>query len=259
MRRGMILCLLRTAAGEDSMPGGRKRPSVPYRLRLRCRLAATKNCWLPKISPTMRAIDVEPAHRKALDSLKRAVPATYPRGRVTRDGKRAFVALWNASEIVGARSRTRNSGAQLALLKPASPSRPAHIPANSPSRPTRKLYVALPIVTRCRRHVSSDSFGERLLRYALPGQSYFGASRWLSPSTRRQPALRGKHGTDSVAVFETSKLTRGLRRTAMVEPDGFIPTEWMPIRRIPSSLRRTLYLATGQRQGTGPTIFLPPC
>ncbi len=51
-----------------------------------------------------------------------AVPSTYPVAlAVTKDGTRAFVALWNASEIVEIYLATETIGRKLPLLKPTSP------------------------------------------------------------------------------------------------------------------------------------------
>jgi len=51
-----------------------------------------------------------------------AVPATYPiAAAVTRDERRAFVALWNASEIVELDLVRGTVARKLALLKPSSP------------------------------------------------------------------------------------------------------------------------------------------
>jgi len=43
----------------------------------------------------------------------------------------------------------------------------------------------------------------------------------------------------------------------MVEPIGFVPTEWMPMSMafLPSSSGGKLYLATAKGKGTGPNNF----
>ena len=60
--------------------------------------------------------------------------------------------------------------------------------------------------------------------------------------------------TDAIAVLDTSKLTARAAREGLVEPIGFVPTEWLPISMafLPSPSGGTLYLATGKGQGTGP-------
>ena len=64
----------------------------------------------------------------------------------------------------------------------------------------------------------------------LPGQSYFGAEPVaLAVNGDGSRLYVANMGTDSVAVFDTRKLTPRTAKNGMVEPDGFIPTEWMPM------------------------------
>jgi hypothetical protein len=60
-------------------------------------------------------------------------------------------------------------------------------------------------------------------------------------------------GSDAVAVIDPHKLTAGAAKAGMVEPLGFIPTQWMPM-----SIDFTgdkLYVATDKGRGTGPNNF----
>jgi DNA-binding beta-propeller fold protein YncE len=58
-----------------------------------------------------------------------AVPSTYPIAlAVTKDGRRAFVALWNASEIVELDLAQGTVGRKLGLLKPSDPVKPGTHP-----------------------------------------------------------------------------------------------------------------------------------
>ncbi len=74
-----------------------------------------------------------------------AVPSTYPIAvAVTKDGRRAFVALWNVSEIAELDLARGTVTRKLALLKPSSPVAPGTHPcafAFSPDEAT--LYVSL--------------------------------------------------------------------------------------------------------------------
>jgi hypothetical protein len=59
--------------------------------------------------------------------------------------------------------------------------------------------------------------------------------------------------SDAIAVMDTTKLTAKAAKEGMVEPIGFVPTEWMPM-----SLAFTgdkLYVATAKGKGTGPNNF----
>ncbi len=94
----------------------------------------------------------------------------------------------------------------------------------------------------------------------LPGQSYFGAEPVaLAVNGDGNRLYVANMGTDSVAVLDTRKLTPRAARNGMVEPDGFIPTEWMPISMafLSSPAGGKLYLATDKGKGTGPNDFLP--
>ncbi len=193
-----------------------------------------------------------------------AVPATYPIAVViTRDEKRAFVALWNASEIVeldltrGAVART------LALLKPAGPMTPGTHPCDFAFSPDQKtLYVALSnrdVVAAV--NVGAGQFAVKgYFDTRLPGQSYFGAEPVaLAVNGDGSRLYVANMGTDSVAVLDTRKLTPRAAKSGMVEPDGFIPTEWMPISMafLASPAGGKLFLATDKGKGTGPNNFLP--
>ena len=109
---------------------------------------ATKSCWSPTISPTtlFSSTSATGAIEKRFDlSESDAVPSTYPVAlAVTSDGKRAFVALWNASEIVELDLTRGTVARKLALLKPPSPIAPGTHPCAFAFSPDEKtLYVAL--------------------------------------------------------------------------------------------------------------------
>jgi DNA-binding beta-propeller fold protein YncE len=193
-----------------------------------------------------------------------AVPATYPiAASVTRDGKRAFVALWNASEIVELDLGRGTVARKLALLKPSNPIAPGTHPCDFAFSPDEKtLYV--PLANRdavAAVNVGGGQFSVKgYFDTRLPGQSYFGAEPVaLTVNGDGSRLYVANMGTDSVAVFDTSKLTPRVAKNGMVEPDGFIPTEWMPISMafLSSPEGGTLYLATAKGKGTGPNNFLP--
>ncbi len=63
--------------------------------------------------------------------------------------------------------------------------------------------------------------------------------------------------TDAVAVIDPHKLTPKTAKAGMVEPDGFIPTEWMPMSLafVATPSGGKLYVATDKGKGTGPNNF----
>ena len=97
------------------------------------------------------------------------VPGTYPATlAVSKDGKRAFVGLWNASEIAELDLEKGTVGRKLPLLKPQEAVRPGSHPSSLVLAPDGKtLYVSL----ANRDSVAAVEVGEG--RFALKG--YFDA------------------------------------------------------------------------------------
>lgn len=190
-----------------------------------------------------------------------AVPGVYPVAlAVTADGSRAFVALWNASEVVELDLKRRVVGRKLALLKPHSPIAPGTHPCALVISPDgRTLYVAL----ANRDAVAAVNIGGG--RFAvkgyfdtrLPGQSYFGAEpEALALSADGSRLYVANAITDAIAVMDTHKLTAGALKKGMIEPLGFMPTEWMPMSMAVTGGK--LYVATAKGTGTGPNNHAQP-
>jgi DNA-binding beta-propeller fold protein YncE len=188
-----------------------------------------------------------------------AIPSVYPIAlAVSKDGSRGFVALWNASEVVELDLAKGTVGRKLALLKPASPIAPGTHPCSLEIAPDSKtLYVAL----SNRDAVAAVKIGggefavKGYFDTRLPHQSYFGAEpAALTLNGDGSRLYAANMGTDSVAVFDTAKLTPRAAKQGMIEPTGFVPTEWMPIAMafLPFSSGGKLYLATAKGKGTGP-------
>ena len=92
----------------------------------------------------------------------------------------------------------------------------------------------------------------------LPGQSYFGAEPVaLALNAAGNRLYVANAASDAIAVIDTQKLTARASKQGMVEPTGFVPTDWMPISMafIPSSGGGKLYVATAKGKGTGPNNF----
>jgi DNA-binding beta-propeller fold protein YncE len=188
-----------------------------------------------------------------------AVPSTYPVAlAVTKDGARAFVALWNASEVVELDLAKGTVGRKLALLKPTSAVAPGTHPCALEFSPDGKtLYVALANRDAVAAvNVSAGQFAVRgYFDTRLPGQSYFGAEpEALAVNADGRRLYVANAASDAVAVVDTQKLTARAARKGMVEPIGFVPTEWMPMSMafIPSGAGGKLYVATAKGKGTGP-------
>jgi DNA-binding beta-propeller fold protein YncE len=188
-----------------------------------------------------------------------AVPSTYPIAlALSQDGRRAFVALWNASEIVELDLVKNAVGRKLALLKPSSAIAPGTHPCAFALAPDgRTLYVALANRDAVAAvNVGAGQFSVKgYFDTRLPGQSYFGAEpEALALNAAGSRLYVANAISDAVAVINTRKLTAKAARKGMVEPDGFVPTEWMPMSMafLSSPPGGKLYVATAKGQGTGP-------
>jgi YVTN family beta-propeller protein len=187
-----------------------------------------------------------------------AVPSTYPVAlSVSKDGTRAFVALWNASEVVELDLKKGTVGRKLALLKPESAvAAGSHPCALEMSGDGRTMYVAL--ANRDAVAAVNVGTGQFVVKgyfdTRLPRQSYFGAepeALALSPDGSRLYVANAI--SDAIAVINTTELTTKVAKQGMVEPIGFVPTEWMPMSMSFSGGK--LYVATAKGKGTGPNNF----
>ena len=187
-----------------------------------------------------------------------AVPSVYPGAlAISKDGKRAFVALWNASEIVELDLKKKTVMRKLALLKPSDPVKPGTHPcAFALTADGKTLYVALANRDAVAAvDVGGHTFSVRgYFDTRLPGQSYFGAEPVaLAADASGNRLYVADMASDAVAVMDTRKLSGKAAPEGMVEPDGFVPTEWLPFSM--TFLDGKLYVATAKGQGTGPNDF----
>ena len=189
------------------------------------------------------------------------VPSTYPIAvAVTKDGRRAFVALWNASEVVELNLVSGDVERRVALLKPKSAVAPGTHPcALLLDERAGVMYVAL----SNRDAVAAVAIGkagapELAVRgyfdTRLPGQSYFGAEPVaLAMSADGSRVYAANMGSDAVAVLDPRKLRSMAKAKGMAEPVGFVPTELMPVAVASSGGK--LFVATDKGKGTGPNNF----
>ena len=187
-----------------------------------------------------------------------AVPSTYPAAlAVSRDGKRAFVALSNASEVAELDLVSGKIARKLPLLKANDPIKPGSHPTSMVLAPDGKtLYVSLAnrdsvaAVDLTQNKFALKGFFDA----RLPGQTFYGAEpEALALNADGTRLYCANMGSDAVAVIDTKKLTRRTVKKGFVEPLGFIPTEWLPTAVAFSSGK--LYIATGKGTGTGPNNF----
>ena len=190
-----------------------------------------------------------------------AVPGTYPLAvAVSRDGRRGYVTLWNASEVVELDLVKAVVARRLPLLKPAGDTVPGTHPcALEIAADGKTMYVALSNRDAVAAvDVSAGKRGDAAFKVKgyfdtrLPGQSYFGAEPMgLAMEGRR--LFVANLASDAVAVIDTEKLTRGVAKKGMVEPTGFLPTELMPTAL--AVTKGKLFVTTAKGKGTGPNNF----
>ena len=191
------------------------------------------------------------------------VPTTYPLGlAVTADGRRAFVSLWNASEVVELDLQRGATVRRIELLKPRSPIAPGTHPcAMALDEAGGTLYVALAnrdaVAAIAIGKTSADAVSVRgYFDTRLPGQSYFGAEPdALALNGDGSRLYAANMGSDAVAVMDTHKLRSMAKEKGMVEPMGFVPTELMPMALMATGGK--LYIASGKGKGTGPNNMPP--
>ena len=190
------------------------------------------------------------------------VPSVYPVAlAVAKDESRAFVGLWNSSEVVELDLKANKIGRKLALLKPASPIAPGTHPCSlAIAADGKTMYVALAnrdAVAAIDVAESKAGAAFRVKGYfdtRLPGQSYFGAEpAALAVSDDGRRIYVANMGSDALAVIDTAKLTKGAAAKGFVEPIGFVPTEWMPMNVAFAGGK--VYVATAKGKGTGPNNF----
>jgi len=186
------------------------------------------------------------------------IPTTYPVAVIaSRDGRRAWVALWNGSAVAEIDLKTGKVVQQLPLLPPVRPTSPSSHPIAMALSPDEKtLYVAL----ANRDGVAAIHVAGPKMRTAafydtrLPGQAFFGSMPdAVALSDDGSTLLVANSGSNAVAVFD---LTRAPRPDAPVIPIGFIPTEWYPTALAIEG--NHLYVATGKGEGTSANVAPQP-
>jgi len=194
------------------------------------------------------SVDGKILHRFDLSTFKR-IPGSLPYTTViTRDGRRAFVSLWNASSVAELDLVAGNVRRIIPLEKPASPlAGGSHPTALLLTHDDTKLFVAL---TNRDEIAALDANSSKLLytlSTKLPGQQYGGSDpESLTLSADEKILFSADAISDSVAVFDLTKVVPGARRQAT----GFIPTEFYPT--VVATTSADLLIATAKGRGSGP-------
>ena len=177
------------------------------------------------------------------------IPASLPYTTVmTKDGKRGFVSLWNASSLA---ELDLEKGRLLRMIPLRKPEKPlaggSHPTALLLNRDESRLYVAL---TNRDEIAVLDAGSGKVLFYLstkLPGQKYGGSDpEYLALSPDERTLFSANSISDSVAVFDLTKDNAG----QPAEAAGFIPTEWYPT--VVAASGKDVLIASAKGRGSGP-------
>jgi DNA-binding beta-propeller fold protein YncE len=185
---------------------------------------------------------------------RRFVPSSFPYTVVaTRDGRRAWCSLWNASQVAELNLERKTVARRIPLLAPKSPVAPgSHPTAMLLSPDEQTLYVALSNADAVAAISTRTGALRAMFSTRLPKQEFSGnETDALAQSKDGKRLFAASAATDSVAVFDTTKLTDGRSHVATpISALGFIPTEWYTLAVAVAG--DDLLIASGKSLGTGP-------
>jgi DNA-binding beta-propeller fold protein YncE len=182
------------------------------------------------------------------------IPSAFPYAVVaSRDGRRGWCSLWNASRVAELDLEKGTIARWIPLREPKDPAAPGSHPTAMLLSPDENLlYVALSNADRVAVIESGAGTVVSQLRTTLPDQEFSGTSPIaLAQSADGKRLFVADASINAIEVFDVSSLlVNGTAPDKVVTPSGFIPTEWYP-----SALARVgdhLLIATSKGQGTGP-------
>ena len=203
------------------------------------------------------AVVLDPATGKVLQtfdlSSSNLVPSSFPYTCVaTRDGRRAWCSLWNASQVAELDLTGGIVVRWIKLKQPEDPLAPgSHPTAMRLSSDEKTVYVALSNSDLVAAVATVSGQLSRLLSTTAPAQKYAGAyPTALALSSDGQYLFAADSSLDAVAVFDLSQPVATSNVEISQEPIGFIPTDWYP-----SSLAvhgEDLLIATAKGEGSRP-------
>jgi len=186
------------------------------------------------------------------------IPTSFPYTVVaTRDGRRAWCGLWNASRVAELDLQQGTVTRWIPLLQPADATAPgSHPTALLLDHDEHLLYVALSNADRV-AVVSTDT-GQivRLLDTRVEGQNFAGSyPEALALSSDGTRLYAADSAINAVAVFDVSRLNpaNATGESVSLKAEGFIPTAWYPSAL--ANVGDDLLIATAKGQGAGPNNF----
>jgi hypothetical protein len=191
-------------------------------------------------------------------STNNLVPSSFPYScAATRDGRRAWCSLWNASRVAELDLTNGQVVRWIKLLEPDDPIAPGSHPTALLLTPDEKLlYVALSNADAVAAVSTERGQIVALLNTAVRNQEYAGTyPSALAQSTDGKRLFVADASSNAIAVFDTSTSIANDSKTDETLPSrqaaiGFIPTDWYPSALAVQG--DDLLIATAKGQGTGP-------
>ncbi len=230
------------AADKKVAFGLRKTPSgtaIPYPAGLALVQSSGSEKLLVANNLSDNALLLDPSDGRILHAFDLSsgnlVPSTFPYSVVaTRDGRRAWCSLCNASRIAELDLEKGAVARWISVLEPKDPITPGSHPTALLLSPDEGLlYVALSNADRVAVVATSSGQLTRLLDTTVSGQKYAGTSpNALALSADGSRLFVADASINAVAVFDSSKFTpasaQSTAESVEVKALGFIPTEWYP-------------------------------
>jgi DNA-binding beta-propeller fold protein YncE len=177
---------------------------------------------------------LDPASGKVLQSFdlntSDLVPSSFPYTCVaTRDGRRAWCSLWNASQVAELDLTSGKVTGRINLKQPQEPLAPSSHPTAILLSPDGKiLYVALSNIDEVAAVSTADGTVLAYFETTAPAQQFSGSyPTALALSSDGKHLFAADSSLDAVAIFDTSQALGTSSRTPQPAL-GFIPTDWYP-------------------------------
>ncbi len=180
------------------------------------------------------------------------VPSAFPYTVVaSRDGKRAWCSLWNASQVAELDLPAGKIVRWIKLEQPEDPIAPGSHPTAMLLSPDEKsLYVALSNADAV-AVVATDTGAPVAFLNTAPKDLKFSGVYPMALAQSGEHLFVANASLDAVAVFDLSNLSSGgASADSGIAALGFIPTDWYPSALAVQG--DDLLIATAKGQGTGP-------
>jgi DNA-binding beta-propeller fold protein YncE len=181
------------------------------------------------------------------------VPSSFPYTcGATRDGRRAWCSLWNASRVAELDLESGKVVRWVSLKEPDDPLAPGSHPTAMLLSPDEKLlYVALSNADSVAVISTASAHSFAFLNTMVRNQQYAGTyPSALTQSVDGKRLFVADASSNAVAVFDTSSLNENGPSDAVTPALGFIPTDWYPSALAVQG--DDLLIATAKGQGTRP-------